>query len=147
MGALAMIMRTSVATRSDRLDGMKKTYQGSCHCGAVRFEAEIDLSGGTMRCNCGFCRKARFWITFVKASDFRLLQGADALTDYQHTPPGKPEPFLHFTFCRHCGFRAFTKGGVMPQFGGEFYAVNIMCLDGVSDDDLAKVPIHFADGR
>src|SRR6476646_3788505 len=103
---------------------MKKTFQGSCHCRAVRFECDLDLSAGTIRCNCTFCRKARFWMAFVKADELRILQGKDALNDYRHTPPSKPEPFLHLYFCRHCGVRAFTGGGVLPRFGGEFYAVN-----------------------
>jgi hypothetical protein len=126
---------------------MKKTYEGSCHCGAVRFEADLDLAAGTVRCNCGFCRKARLWFSFVKAGEFRLLQGADALTDYQYTPSSKSGPFLHFTFCRHCGIRPFTRGGALPQFEGEFYAVMVACLNGLSDDELANVPVHFADGR
>jgi hypothetical protein len=126
---------------------MKKTFHGSCHCGAVRFECDLDLAAGTTRCNCTFCRKARFWMTFVKADDFRLIQGSEVLTDYQFTPPTRPEPFLHLCFCSRCGVRAFTKGGVLPQFHGEFYAVNVACLDDAADDELANAPIHFADGR
>lgn len=126
---------------------MKKTYQGSCHCGAVGFTCDIDLATGTTRCNCTFCRKARFWMTLVPADAFRLLRGADVLADYQHTLPGKDAPFLHFEFCRRCGVRPFTRGGVLPQLGGPFYAVNVACLDDATDDELAAAPVRYVDGR
>jgi hypothetical protein len=126
---------------------MKKTYQGSCVCGAIRFECQLDLSKGTTRCNCSFCRKARMWFAIVKEPELKVLQGADLLLDFQRTQPGKPAPFLHFNFCSRCGVRPFTKGGALPQFGGEFYAVNVMCLDNATDEELSKAPIQFADGR
>ena len=126
---------------------MRKIYQGSCHCGAVRFECALDLAAGTTRCNCSFCRKARFWMAFSKASEFHLLQGQEVLTDYQRAPPGKPDPFLNFNFCSRCGVRAFTRGGVLPGASEAFYAVNLACLDNATDQELAQAPIHFADGR
>ena len=126
---------------------MKKTYQGSCHCGAIQFRAELDVAAGTTRCNCRFCRKARFWMAFAKAAEFTLLKGEADLVDYQHTLPGKAEPFLHLTFCKHCGIRAFSKGGSLPQFGGEFYAVNVACLDGTAPEEMAAGPIQYQDGQ
>ena len=126
---------------------MKKTYRGSCHCGAVRFEADLDLAAGTMRCNCSFCTKSRIWISFAREGDFRLLAGTDVLSDYQHARSVKGEPFLHFQFCRRCGVRGFTQGGFLQAFGGTFHAVNVACLDDATDEELAAAPVRYPDGR
>jgi hypothetical protein len=122
-----------------------KTYSGSCHCGAVRFEADIDLSKGTTRCNCSICTKARAWFTIVKAEHFRMIAGADALADYQWTPPGKPRPNLHYRFCTTCGVRPFAQGE-QEALGGVFYAVAVASLDDVAPDELAAA-IKYVDGR
>jgi hypothetical protein len=126
---------------------MNKTYRGSCVCGAVRFEVDLDLSAGTTRCNCSLCTKSRYWMALVKRDALRILQGEDVLTDFQRTPAARSEPFLHCFFCRRCGVRPFTRGGELPAMGGEFYAVNLGALDDASDDELATAPIHYADGR
>src|SRR4029453_3735422 len=69
---------------------MQKTYHGSCHCGAVRFACEIDLAKGTSKCNCSACGKGRFWKAIVMAPSFRLLQGQEALSEYQFGPHTLP---------------------------------------------------------
>lgn len=120
---------------------MNRLYQGSCHCGAVRFEAELDLAGGTGRCNCSICRKLRFWGAMTNPKTFRLISGEDALADYQFGTNSS-----HNLFCRHCGVHAFHRGYV-EQIGGEYVSINIACLDDASDEEWASAPVRFADGR
>ncbi len=124
-----------------------KTYSGSCHCGAVRFEADLDLASGTTRCNCSHCSKWRAWFTLAKGAErFRLVQGADAISEYRWTPPGQPGPFLTFSFCKNCGIRTFA-GGELEALGGVFRAVPIATLDDVPADELAAAPVSYIDGR
>src|SRR5437867_3015562 len=99
---------------------MKKAYRGSCHCGAVRFERGLDLSAGTTRCNCTFCRKARCWMAFAKGDAFRLLLGADVLSDYQHTPRSKPAPFLHFSFAAGAASGRSPRAARFPRSAANF---------------------------
>jgi hypothetical protein len=122
-----------------------KTYSGSCHCGAVRFEADIDLDEGTNRCNCTHCTKARSWFTLVSPEHYRLLQGAEAQTEYTWVPPGRPGANLHFHFCKTCGIRTVGRGEHGPD-GGAFCFVPLAALDDVDADALAG-KIRYLDGR
>ncbi|MCQ4143088.1 GFA family protein [Vogesella sp. AC12] len=119
---------------------MEKTYHGSCHCGAVTFEADLDLSQPTYRCNCSICRRTRFWPAIARAGQFRLLTGQAELTQYLFNTRKNQ----HY-FCKHCGVRCFGIGTETPS--GLMYGVNLGCLDDVSDTELAQAPITYVDGR
>ena len=125
----------------------KKIYHGSCHCGAVAFEAKIDLDKGTTRCNCSICTKARFWFAVVRADDFKIEKGEDQLSDYTWIPPGKSKANLHYRFCETCDVRAFGQGD-NASAGGKFYAVAIAALDDIGQDaDQVAKSIKYVDGR
>jgi hypothetical protein len=120
---------------------MKKTYRGSCHCGAVRFDCDLDLGAGTSKCNCSICSKARFWKAIARADNFRLREGESALSDYRFG-----SGIIHHLFCRHCGIKSFARGE-MAALGGTFYAINLACLENVSPEELAAAPVTYEDGR
>lgn len=116
------------------------TFYGSCHCGAVRFHADIDLTAGTMRCNCSFCLKIRCWAVAVPSEHFTLLTGEGDLTPYQFGARRE----THY-FCKHCGVRPFGKA-TSPR-RGNFYGVSVTCLDNATVDALANAPVTYVDGR
>lgn len=114
-------------------------HEGSCHCGAVRFRVRVDLMAGTTRCNCGICTKTGNWGVHVAPDAFELVSGREALADYRQ---GAGTTSMHF--CRTCGVRPFSHGDA-PWMGGEYYSVNVRCLD--DQGAVAGVPVRWFDGR
>ncbi|MBB5518025.1 GFA family protein [Amphiplicatus metriothermophilus] len=113
-----------------------KDVTGGCHCGAVRFEAKVDLSQ-TNVCNCSHCEKKGFVLSFTPRENFRLLQGEDQLTEYRFN-----KKKIAHVFCKTCGVQAFAWGEA-PD-GAQMAAVNARCIDGV--DLKALTPVQI-DGR
>lgn len=113
-----------------------KKHTGSCHCGKVKYEATLDLGGQMITCNCSICMRTGAVLTFVPRSAFTLLQGKDALTDYQFNTKS-----IHHYFCSTCGIRSFGEGK-MPD-GTEMAAINVRCLEGI---ELGKLKVQEWDG-
>jgi hypothetical protein len=109
--------------------------KGSCHCGAVRFEVDAPLDGA-VACNCSMCGRAGTLLAMVPAEKFRLLSGAESLTDYLfHSHQ------IHHTFCKVCGIKPFARGA--GPDGKETVAVNVRCVEGI---DPKTIPTTWFDG-
>ena len=117
--------------------GDLKHYVGSCHCGAVRFEADMDLSVPMSRCNCSICMKMGGTTTQVPPKSLHVLAGEEHLGDYR---VGDSPNFRKF--CKRCGVQCFG-GGYVEALGGEFATVNVGCMDGV---DVALHAVQHWDG-
>ena len=83
----------------------------------------------------------RYWKAFVQASDFEWMSKREAAANYQFGP----REIDHY-FCKTCGTQTFSRSS-LAQLGGEFYCVNIACLDNVSDSELVNAPTAYEDGR
>lgn len=112
------------------------SLQGSCHCGAVKFEAE-GTPESVMECNCSHCQRKGFKLWFVPGSAFTLQQGEDALTTYRFNKHA-----IDHRFCKTCGCQAF--GQSKTEDGSTVYAVNARCLE---DYDIDAIPVNKVDGR
>jgi hypothetical protein len=121
-----------------------QTHTGSCHCGAVRFEVDLDLDHVRV-CDCSICRKRGALNHRVESSQLRLLTPLDAMTLYRwHTRTAADY------FCPTCGILPFRRPSAltpeelargMTSFLG--WTVNVRCLDGV---DLDAIPVRHVYG-
>jgi hypothetical protein len=118
---------------------MLKTYRASCHCGKVVIEADLDLRQPSFRCNCSICRRNRFWPAVALPDRFHLLSGESELTKYVFGAKKN-----HHFFCKHCGVRVFGVGNDTPI--SKMYGINIGCLEGVTEEELAQIPVTYVDG-
>ena len=111
---------------------------GGCHCGAVRWEAELaDAPVPALDCNCSVCSRTGFLHVMAPHSDFELITGRDALTSYRFGT-GAAEHL----FCKTCGVESFATG--TAPTGDRMVAINVRCLDGFEID--AVTPVKF-DGK
>ncbi len=113
-------------------------HNGSCHCGAVKFSFEGDLSEPVMECNCSHCQRKGFLWKFLDASAFTLETPDAQQTEYRFNSRN-----LQHLFCPTCGVQAFARGKD-PSTGRDTVAVNVRCVEGVDLGALKRQPV---DGR
>lgn len=116
---------------------MINTEHGSCHCGAIQFEFLLDRSEPGLRCNCSYCLKIRSWAVLAPAERFKLVAGSDILSTYEFGPRRE-----RHHFCRQCGVRIFGRTNAPDRV-----TVNLACLDSLTDEELAALPVRYVDGR
>ena len=117
---------------------MNRAFQGGCHCGALRFEANLDPSAGTIKCNCTYCAKSRAWHARVEAEDICV---SGEMTDYR----GR-NPVAHHFFCPRCGVHVYDRVDAPNLLGRQYVNVSVVCLDDVDVEELIAAPVRHCNG-
>jgi hypothetical protein len=109
-------------------------HEGGCHCGAVRFVADLPPEPvPALDCNCSICSATGFLHIVVPHADFTLTSGSALLTSYRFGT-GAAEHL----FCSVCGVKSFYQ----PRSHPNAWSVNAHCLD----RPVALAIAHF-DGK
>jgi len=109
---------------------MLEKREGGCHCGRVRFRAEVDLDG-LSQCSCTICTKKSILHLPVMPEVFELLRGKHALKVYTFGAA-----VAQHAFCSHCGMHAFY----VPRSQPDQISVNARCLDGIASTGRTPAP-------
>jgi hypothetical protein len=110
-----------------------ETRRGSCHCGAVVFEVDLESElTNARRCNCSLCRRKGTIMIVIPLERLRVIKGQDKLTLYQWNA----QVAKHY-FCSVCGIYTHHQRRRDPST----YGVNVGCLDGVDPFGLGEIPV------
>ena len=112
-------------------------YKGSCQCGNVAYEVEIDRLEGVMECNCSMCSRKGAKMTFVPGPKLKLTTPESNARTYLFN-----KHVIQHRFCAECGIHAYGVG--RDRQGNAMAMVNVRCLEGVDYDAL---PVKHVDGR
>ena len=112
------------------------THRGGCHCGAVAFEVEAPARVTVSECNCSICRMSGYLHLIVPGARFRLLRGAESLSEYAFNTRT-----ARHLFCRHCGVKSFY----VPRSNPDGYSVNLRCLDRSTLEEVEIEPFDDND--
>ena len=109
------------------------TIDGSCHCGAVTFTAQLPQGlASARRCTCSICRMRGAVAVTGSIAGFKLTAGADKLATYRFNTA-----VAEHHFCTACGIYTHHKRRSNPNELG----INVACLAGVSPFDFRDVPV------
>jgi hypothetical protein len=111
-------------------------YHGSCHCGKVAFDVELQIDSA-LSCNCSICSRRGSLLAFAPRANLVLSTPDEALATYTFN-----KHVIKHRFCKVCGILPFGEG-TDPK-GNATVAVNIRCLENI---DLDSIPITKWDGR
>ena len=100
------------------------TLNGSCHCGAVKFTAELPFGlSSARRCTCSICRMRGAVAVTSTPEGFRITRGADKLATYRFNTMS-----AEHHFCTVCGIYTHHK----RRSNSTQLGVNVACLESVS---------------
>ncbi len=108
---------------------------GGCHCGAVRFSAEVPAAVEVLDCNCSICARTGYRHLMVPHGDFILESGGGALTSSRFGTGAAAH-----LFCRTCGVKSFYQ----PRSHPDAWSLNFNALD---DAPELAVTFRAFDGR
>ena len=112
---------------------VKPIHTGSCHCGAVKFEATLPNGLQELRrCNCSMCRRRGAVAASVELAGLTITKGEEKLSLYQFNTMSAE----HY-FCSVCGIYTHHK----RRSNRDQYGFNVACLDGVDPFELGEIPV------
>ena len=109
------------------------TLNGACHCGAVRFTAELPQGlASARRCTCSICRMRGAVAVTGSIAGFTIREGADRIATYRFNTNT-----AEHHFCTVCGIYTHHKRRSNPNELG----INVACLEGISPFDFGEVVV------